>query len=124
MAFANMLRRSAASVVPMAIRVVGSQRYLISAGCRHRQLSRSSFPSVLHFSSTSKRPTFDESPLKSSRGRSNTPKSLTIMVRLKMFQTTSTSRPCAPVTPLRRASTPLLRDTEVAASHRLRSPLL
>ncbi|KAL6977400.1 hypothetical protein U1Q18_026198 [Sarracenia purpurea var. burkii] len=73
MAFAGMLRRSAASVVPLAIRVVGSQRYqhcstLISAGRRHRQLSRSSFPPVLHFSSTSKRPTSDESLLKVIQG--------------------------------------------------------
>ncbi|KAL6997030.1 hypothetical protein U1Q18_007153 [Sarracenia purpurea var. burkii] len=63
-----MLRRSASSVVPLAIRVVGSQRYLISAGRRHRQLSRSAFSPVLHFSSTSKRPTSDESLLKVIQG--------------------------------------------------------
>ncbi|KAL6958018.1 hypothetical protein U1Q18_026595 [Sarracenia purpurea var. burkii] len=72
MAFANMLLRSAASIIPLAIRV-GSQRYqhcsaLISAGRRHQQLSRSSFPPVLHFSSTSKRPTSDESLLKVIQG--------------------------------------------------------
>ncbi|XP_057475119.1 uncharacterized protein At2g39795, mitochondrial-like [Actinidia eriantha] len=69
MAFASILRRSASAVVPLAIRAIGGQRYhhhcsaLLSA-VNHRILSRSSFPSILHYSSTSKRPSSDESLLR------------------------------------------------------------
>ena len=68
MAFGNVLRRSASAVVPLAIRAIGGQRYhhcsaLLSA-VNHRTLSRSSFPSILHYSSTSKRPSSDESLLR------------------------------------------------------------
>ncbi|PSS34521.1 Mitochondrial glycoprotein [Actinidia chinensis var. chinensis] len=68
MAFGNVLRRSASAVVPLAIRAIGGQRYhhcsaLLSA-VNHRTLSRSSFPSILQYSSTSKRPSSDASLLR------------------------------------------------------------
>ncbi|KAL7214850.1 hypothetical protein ACSBR1_027097 [Camellia fascicularis] len=72
MAFGSMVRRSASAVVLVANRVIGSHRYhrhcsssVFGAVVNHCQLSRTSFPSVLHYSSsTSKRPTSDESLLR------------------------------------------------------------
>lgn len=73
MAFASMIRRSASAVVPLAIRVIGGYRYhhhcsALFSAVNHsnlsRQLSRASFPSILHYSSTSKRPSSDETLLR------------------------------------------------------------
>ncbi|KAF5959418.1 hypothetical protein HYC85_000627 [Camellia sinensis] len=68
-----MIRRSASAVVPLAIRVIGGHRYhhhcsALFSAVNHsnlsRQLSRTSFPSILHYSSTSKRPSSDETLLR------------------------------------------------------------
>ncbi|KAA8539679.1 hypothetical protein F0562_026371 [Nyssa sinensis] len=64
MAPSSILRRSASTIVPLAVRVIGSQRHhhcaaLFSAFNRSnisRKLCPNSFSSVLHYSSTSKRP--------------------------------------------------------------------
>uniref|UniRef100_A0A5B7BWQ4 Mitochondrial glycoprotein family protein n=1 Tax=Davidia involucrata TaxID=16924 RepID=A0A5B7BWQ4_DAVIN len=64
MALSNILRRSASTVVPLAVRVIGSQRHhhfaALFSAVNHSNISQklcpTSFPSVLHYSSTSKRP--------------------------------------------------------------------
>jgi complement component 1 Q subcomponent-binding protein len=70
MAFANMLRRTTAAAVPLAIRAIGRQRShhhcsaLLSAAKSSgvsRQLSRGLFPSARHYSS---KPSSDESLLR------------------------------------------------------------